>query len=160
MLIPAIGVMGTMLAIAVYRPLDQTRFLWVGLIPFFVIVILVGHIRRKAMGGGDVSGFFPVVYWVACAPAVVALALWLNGTLDRSVPETHQQLVTRKYVSHGRHGASYYIECTSWRPDRTTETVSVKYRQYTQFRIDDSILVEVHRGALAIPWIGDVRKPE
>lgn len=160
LLIPVGGLMGTMLAIAAYRPLDQTRFLWVVLILFFAIVILVGHIQTKARRGGDVSSFFPMVYWIAALPVILAAALWMNGLLDHSTPETHQQVVTRKYASRGRSGTSYYVEFTSWRENRMIEGVNVKYREWIQFRVDDSILVDVHRGALGIPWIGDVHKPD
>jgi hypothetical protein len=160
LLFPTVGLVGTMLAIAVYRPLDQKTFLWVSLILFLAIIILVAHIQQKVRRGGDVSSFFPMTYWLAFAPLVLALALWLNGTLDHSAPETHRELVTRKYVAHGRHGTSYYVEFTSWRANRTTENVSVRYQLYRQLRVDDPILIDVHRGALAIAWVGDVRKTE
>ena len=157
LLIPACGLVGTMLAIAAYRPLDRTRFLWIVLILFFAVIVLVAHVQQKARRGGDVSSLFPMVYWIACLPAVLALALWLNGALDHSAPETHQEVVTRKYASRGRSGTSYYIEFTSWRENRTVENVNLKYRQWVQFRVDDSILIDLQRGALGIAWIGDVR---
>jgi hypothetical protein len=160
-LFPTVGLIGTMLAIAVYRPLDQTTFLWLSLILFFAIIILASHIQQKARRGGDVSSFFPMTYWLAFAPLVLALALWLNGALDPSVPETHRELVTRKYVAHGRRGrSSYYVEFTSWRANRTTENVNIRYQLYRQIQVDDPILIDVHRGALAIAWIGAVRKAE
>jgi uncharacterized membrane protein len=160
LLIPAAGLIGTMLAIAVYRPLDQSTFLWLSLILFLVNIFLIAHIQQKTRRGEDVNSFFPMIYWIAFAPVVLSLALWLNGGLDNSAPETHRELITRKYVTHGRHGTSYYIEFTSWRANRTTENVSVRYQQYRQFQMDDPILIDVHRGALAIAWIGAVRKPD
>jgi hypothetical protein len=160
-LFPAVGLVGTMLAMAVYHPLDQKTFLWLSLILFFAIIILASHIQQKARRGADVSFFFPMTYWLAFAPLVLALALWLNGALDHSAPEAHRELVTRKYVAHGRRGrSSYYVELTSWRANRTTENVSIPYPLYRQLQVDDPILVDVHRGALAIAWIAAVRKAE
>ncbi len=152
--------MGTAVALSVYRPVNQAAFLWLSLILFVAIIVLISRIQQKSKSGEDVSSFFPMIYWLACAPAVLALALWLNGALDRATPETHRELVTRKYVTHGRHGTGYYLEMTSWRPDRTTESVSVPRQEYMQIGVDDPILVDVHAGALAIPWIGAVRKEQ
>jgi hypothetical protein len=160
LLVPAGGLMGTMGAISAYRPVDQGPFLRVTVGLFLAIFLLIGYVQRKARRREDVSSFFPMTYWLACVPAVLGLAFWLNGALDHSVPEPHQQVVTRKFVSHGGHGTSYYIEFTSWRPERTTEKLNVRYRLYTQLQIDDSIVVDLRRGALAIPWIGAVHKPQ
>jgi hypothetical protein len=124
------------------------------------IVFLMAHIQQKAKRGGDVGQFFPMIYWIAFAPVVLGLALWLNGPLDHSPPESYRQLITRKYTTHGRHGTGYYIELTSWRADRATEKLSVESSLYRILQIDDPVLVDVHRGALAIAWIGEVRKAE
>jgi hypothetical protein len=160
LLIPTAGLIGMMAAISAYRPVNRTPFLWLGLILFFAIIFLVARIQQKTKRGGDVSSFFPMIYWLAFAPLLLALALWLNGALDHYPPETHRELVTRRYVTHGRRGTSYYIEFTSWRANRTTENVSIEHQLYKQLQTDDPILVDVHRGALAIAWIGEIRKPE
>jgi hypothetical protein len=159
-LIPAAGLIGAMAAISRYRPVDQRAFLALTLVAFFAIIILIAHVRQKARRGEDVSSFFPLTYWLALAPALLALAFWINGALDHSAPELHRQVVTRKTVSHGRHGTGYYIEFTSWRPQRTTERIGVPYQQYLEMQVDDPIIVDLHRGALAIPWIGGVRKAD
>jgi hypothetical protein len=158
LLVPACGLIGCVLAISLYPPVDKAPFQWIVLILFFSILFLVSHMRKEAWRGGDVSPFFPMVYWLAWAPVVLALALSLNGKLDHAVPEIHRQRVTRKYITYSsRSGSTYFVELTSWRPNRTTERVSVSSGLYTQFQVDDPIRVEVHRGALAIPWIGAVR---
>ena len=157
-LVPAGGLIGAMAALSVYRPLDRGTFLWLIFGAFFVIVFLLAHIRRKTMGGSDVSSFFPMVYWVAFAPAVLGLALWLNGAMDHSPVESHKETVTRRYITHGRHGPTYYIEFTSWRPKRLAEQMSVSYTQYMQLQVNDPVVVDIHRGALGIPWVGTIHK--
>jgi hypothetical protein len=158
--IPVGGLLAAMAAISSYRPVDRWPILWPSLGVFFAAVILISHVRQKAIRGEDISSFFPVTYWLAFAPAILGLGLWMNGALDHSPPDSHQQVVTRKFVSHGRHGTSYWVEITSWRPQRSTEKLSVPYRQYVQLQVNDPIIVDLHRGALGIPWIGAVRNAD
>ena len=95
--------------------------------------------------------------WLAFGPLCVAAVLLANGALDHSPIESHPGMVTQKLVSRGKSN-SYYLETPSWRSSRSFEKLQVSYRVYTQFQIDDPIIVEVHRGALGIPWLGAVRK--
>lgn len=158
--IPVGGLLAAMAAISYYRPLNRWPILWPSLGVFFAAVVLISHVRQKAMRGDDISPFFPMTYWLAFAPAILGLGLWVNGALDHSAPESHRQVVTQKFVSHGRHGASYWVEFTSWRPQRATEKLSVPYRQYLQLQVNDPIVIDLHKGALGISWIGAVRKAD
>jgi hypothetical protein len=87
----------------------------------------------------------------------MALVVLVNGPLDSSPVEQHRQVVTRKYISRGR-GTSYYIEFSSWRPDRTTERASVSPKRYAEFQVNDPVIIDVHKGALGIPWMGTIHK--
>ena len=156
LIVPIAGLIGAVIAISRYRPVDQDLFFWTLLLRFSAAFFLIKYIRQKIRIGSDVSYLLPITYLMLFAPAVLGLGLWLNGSLDHSPPESHRQVVTGKFTSHRRHGTSYYIELTSWREHRTTERVSVPPRQYAQFQVDDPIIVEVYRGALAIPWIGKI----
>jgi hypothetical protein len=159
-LIPVGGLLVFIAAISVYRPLDRTLFFILGFLLFFAAVFLISHVQQKSRRGEDVSSFFPMTYWLAFSPAILGFVLWANGAMDHSVVETHRQLVTRKFISHGRHSVSYHIEFTSWRAKRTTEQAEVSHQQYAQLHMDDPIIVELHKGALGIAWLGKIQKTD
>jgi hypothetical protein len=153
---PLTGLIGSMIAILLYPPLDRIHF-GIAIVLFLPSVFLSRYIQRKQKRGDDVSTFFPMTNWVAFAPLCVAAVLLANGALDHSPIESHPGVVTQKLVSRGKSN-SYYLETPSWRSGRSFEKLQVSYRVYTQFQINDPIVVEVHRGAFGIPWLGAVRK--
>ncbi len=156
-LAPAAGLIGTMLAILVYPPLERS-FFSVGIFIFFVIcILLVSQVQKRQKRGDDVSAFFPMTNWIALIPVGLAVILFVNGGLDRSVVESHRVVVMQKTVRHGK-SSSYCLETSSWRANHLSEELQVSYPVYGQFQINDTAIVEVHRGALGIPWLGGVRK--
>jgi hypothetical protein len=155
-LAPLAGMIGTMIAGLIYPPLDRSYF-WIALVLFLPSVFLSRFIQSKQKRGDDVSAFFPMTTWLAFAPLCVAAVLLANGALDHSPVEWHPEVVTQKLVSRGKSN-SYFLETPSWRSSGSFEKLQVSYRVYTQFQINDPVIVEVHRGALGIPWLGGIRK--
>jgi hypothetical protein len=153
---PLTGMIGTMIAVLIYPPLDRSYF-WLALILFLPSVFLTRYIQIKQKRGDDVGSFFPMTTWLAFGPLCVAAVLLANGALDHSPVDSHPEVVTQKLVSRGKSN-SYYLETPSWRSSGSFEKLQVSYRVYTQFQINDPVIVEVHRGALGIPWFGAVRK--
>ena len=157
--VPFAGFIGMILSTYKYRPLDEGLFYWLALIPFFVSTFWISHLQKKQKSGEDVRPYFPLTTWLAFVPVIVAGTVLLNGALDKRAPEQHPTYITRMTVSHGK-GTSYYIEFSSWRPNRTTERVRVPYELYSQLQVGDHIVVELHPGAFAIPWLGRIHRPE
>lgn len=154
---PAAGLIGTMLAILIYPPLER-GFFSVGVFIFFVLcIVLVSQVQKRQRRGDDVSSFFPMMNWIALVPVGVAVVLLVNGALDRSSVEPHRVVVMQKMVRHGKSN-SYYLETSSWRANHLSEELQVSYIVFGQFQNNDVAIVEVHRGALGIPWLGSVRK--
>jgi hypothetical protein len=153
---PLTGMIGTMVAILIYPLLDRSYF-WIALVLFLPSVFLSRYIQTKQKRGDDVSSFFPMTTWLAFGPLCVATVLLANGALDHFPVESHPEVVTQKLASRGKTN-SYYLETPSWRSSGSFEKLQVSYRVYTQFQINDRVIVEVHRGALGIPWLGAVRK--
>jgi hypothetical protein len=114
--------------------------------------------NEKQKSGDDVSSYFPFTTYFAFVPAFIALVVVVNGAFDDSTPEEHQQVVTRKWVNHGR-STSYSIEFSSWRQDRSVEQMNVPLSTYSQLKVNDPVIAVVYRGALGIHWIGPLRKP-
>ncbi len=154
---PILGLLGFSYGMSKWRPLSPVPLYWIGFGLFFIAIFLISHIRKQEKAGEDVRSYFPLTTWLAFAPAFVALVVCVNGGLDRSVVETHQQSVTAKYISRGR-STSYYVEFTSWRPDHTAERASVSSRRYAEFQINDPVVVDVHKGAVGIAWMGTIRR--
>jgi hypothetical protein len=155
-LAPILGLLCFPFAMMAWRPLDDAPFYWIGLILFFLSVLVMSYVQRQAKKGVDVNSFFPFTNWLAFGCALVALVVVINAKLDHSAVEQHQQMVTRKFVSRGR-SASNNIEFSSWR-NRPFERISVSRQIYDQFQVDQPIIVDLHRGALGIPWIGAIHK--
>jgi hypothetical protein len=84
--------------------------------------------------------------------------VYVNGALDYSPVSAHPVVVTHKIVSSGR-STTYYLETSPWRSNHALEKLQVPLRVYAQFKIDDRVIVEVHRGALGIAWVGNIDKP-
>lgn len=156
-LAPFVGVFGLAFGMSRWRPLNNMPIMWTGLGLSFAAVLLISRVQKKAKSGEDVSYFFPFTTWLAFGPALIALVVIANGTLDRAPIEQHRQVVMQKFISRGR-STSYNIVFSSWRPDHSFERVSVSWEKYAQFQINDPVIVDVHRGALGIPWMGTIRK--
>jgi hypothetical protein len=159
-LVPLGGLFGLMGVTSIYRPLDGAPFFWLGFALCLAAAFLISHLQQKSKRGDDISSFFPAIYWLALGPAAVGLALWVNGAMDHSAIESHQETVTRKFVVRGRGGPSYHIELTSWRPNRMSEEVTVSYKLYQRLHTDGPIVIDLHKGALRIAWVGAVREPD
>jgi len=155
-LAPILGLLCFAFAMMAWRPLDDAPFYWTGLILFFLSVLVMSYVQRQAKKGVDVSSFFPFTSWLAFGCAFLAFVVVVNAKLDHSAVEQHQQVVTRKFVTRGR-SASNNIEFSSWR-NRPFERISVSRQTYNQFQVNQSIIVDLHRGALGIPWIGAIHK--
>ena len=154
---PAAGLIGTMLAILLYPPLERS-FYSVGIVIVLAIcILLVSQVQKRQKRGDDVSSFFPMTTWIALLPLGIALVLLVNGGLDRSAAEPHRVVVMKKMVRHGKSN-SYYLETSSWRANLFSEELQVSYTVFGQFQRNDTAIVEMHRGAFGIPWLGGVRK--
>jgi hypothetical protein len=154
---PLAGYIGTIVVMLIYPPVDRRLFT---LISFFLLLpsaFLIGYVQRKQKRGDDVSSFFPMTTLLALVPLCAATALLANGALDRLPVDAHPLVITAKLVRRGK-SASYYLQVQSWRPNRSFEELQVPYRVYAQFQTNDPVVVEVHRGALGIPWLGEIRQ--
>jgi hypothetical protein len=155
-LAPILGLLCFAFAMIAWRPLDDAPFYWTGLILFFLALLVMSYVQRQAKKGMDVSAFFPFTTWLAFGCALVALVIVVNAKVDHSAVEQHQQVVTRKFVTHGR-SSSNNIEFSSWR-NRPFEKISVSRQTYDHFQVNQPIIVDLHHGALGIPWIGAVHR--
>lgn len=156
-IMPLAGLVGILAGINFYRPIDTAPFYWTGVPLSFLSMFLVWSAQAKAKSGEDVSSLFPIATGLAFAPAFIAAILFVNGTLDFSSAEHHEEIVINKTVRHGK-STLYFIEYSSWRPNRLSEKVQVSSLTYYELQVNDQIVIDEHRGALHIPWVGTIRK--
>jgi hypothetical protein len=156
-LLPIVGLVGLVIVIAFYRPLDRTPIIIVGFILCFSATLLISRVQQKAKRGQDVGSYFPMTTWLAFGPGLLAIVLFVNCALDHLPVDKHEETVTRLTITYHK-GTSYRMQFSSWRPNRPYEEVSLSARVYYQFHVNDRIIVDVHRGALHIPWLGNIRK--
>lgn len=157
--VPLVGLLGFLATHKFYPPLDDKPCSWIAIGLCFASLILLSVAKDRAKVGKNVQSFFPFTTWLACGPAIVAAVLLLNGALDLSQVEQHHQFVADKRAVRGRWGSmTYYLEVTSWRLHRGTERLEVSGVTYGEFRVEDSVTVELHKGALALPWVARIRE--
>jgi hypothetical protein len=155
---PLAGVIALFAATITYRPLDNTLIWWIEGIPCLVVYTLINIAWRKAKSGEN-ARFLPRSIWLAIGSLFVPTVLFLNGALDYSPAEQHRQVITRTIVTHHRGEAFYYLELTSWR-GRSHEKLMVSERSYLEAKPGDPAIVETHKGALGIPLLISVHRPD
>jgi hypothetical protein len=155
---PITGFCLVVAAVITYPPLDDALIWWVGGVPCLVVYALINIAWRKAKRGED-ARFLPRTVWLAISSLFFATILFLNGALDHSPVEEHRQVITRTILTHHRGDALYYLELTSWR-GRAPEKLMVSERWYSVAKPGDPAIVETHKGALGIPLLVAVHRPD
>jgi hypothetical protein len=155
---PITGFILVVAAVVTYPPLDDALIWWVGGVPCLVVYTLINIAWRTAKSGED-ARFLPRPVWLAIGSLFVPTILFLNGALDHSPVDQHRQVITRTIITHHRGDASYYLELTSWR-GRSHEKLIVSKRWYSEANPGDPAIVETHKGALGIPLLVSVHRPD
>jgi hypothetical protein len=155
---PFTGFILVVAAVVTYPPLDDALIWWVGGVPCLVVYSLINIAWRKAKSCED-ARFLPRSAWLAIGSLLVPMILFLNGALDRSPVEQHLQVITRTILTHHRGAAFYYLELTSWR-GRAHEKLMVSEIWYSEAKPGDPAIVETHKGALGIPLLVSVHRPD
>jgi hypothetical protein len=149
---PLTGFILVVAAVDTYPPLDGTLIWWMGGVPCIAVYILINIAWRKAKSGEDFR-FLPRSLWLAIACLFVPTVLFLNGALDKSPVEQHQQVIISTNVTHHRGQAYYSLEVESWRAGRAYEKLEVSEGWYLAARLGDVVTVETRRGAFGIPLL-------
>ncbi len=157
---PLAGIVALFFVTITYQPLDDALIYWLGGIPCLIVYALTNIAWRKAQTGAQVQSFFPRTIWLAVGCLFVPAVLFLNGVLDHSPLDQHRQVVTRTIVTQGRRGTSYSLELTSWRANRAHEKFVVSKEWYLEANPGDPVIVETHKGALGIPLLVSVHRPD
>jgi hypothetical protein len=74
-----------------------------------------------------------------------------NALLDRQPARNFSPVVVSRSVSHGRR-TEYYLEVEAWGPHLGRNRVQVHRPVYDTVAIGDPVCIDLHTGALSIPW--------
>lgn len=150
------GVFFCLNAMGIYPPLDSRppRGLMLSLFLLPVAAHLAFTVLKPA---STAAGPWKTLYSSASAALVVfAIALYLNGGLDRSPVNQMTTTVIRKSVYHGRRGTRYYLAVASWRPGKTLEHFGVVKSVYDHAQVGKTAAVEIHQGFFGLAWHGPI----
>lgn len=106
----------------------------------------------------------PVIYYVDFAAIFslvfifTQLGLIINGTFDKSSPETYTVKVTEKDVKSSLRRHGYYIYCEDWLDSTRDVQISVNPSRYKTVEVGDTIQVVTKQGFLGYEWIVNRRQ--
>jgi len=151
------GLFGVLFVTWRYPLLDQDPALEVALFLFFVpiVILIVLAVRKRSVP--NLQLLKKTFAWFGGILASLVVLLLINGAFDSRPSSTESSVVTRKSVSHGRGGPHYTIRVSpSWRPRREEEKLPVNGATFSLVHIGQAVTVEVHPGALGLPWFSSV----
>jgi len=112
--------------------------------------VSVSDVRR----GRSVLGNGLVLLLISCGFAYGAAAT-ANATFDDATPGSYSTQVLGKHVSRGR-STSYYVRLAPWGPVQGERDLHVSYGFYRDARINGTVCLRLHPGALHAPWYAPV----
>ena len=117
-------------------------------IPLFVIFqfLSIAKLRGQSSSHRDLTAnfFIAIVAFPLAAHGVLMLS---NGYLDTAPATTHLTDVITKHYTTSKDSKTYYVELTSWRPDRSSEEITIDADTYNGIdTIDDQMAVTTRPG--------------
>ena len=152
------GLVGSLVVTHVYPLLDVDPTLLICLLVFFApIVVHLVFAGRKRLAE-NLERLKSAYKWTGVVLLVIVMLLFANGALDRAPSEEVLATVIRKSVTRGvRGGPSYHlIVSPSWRPGREEEKLQVNGATFSGVRTGTAVAIELHRGAIGLPWFSKV----
>ncbi|HXH48663.1 MAG TPA: hypothetical protein VNM47_04765 [Terriglobia bacterium] len=150
------GLLVCLVALHMYPPLDP-RMPWAFMLGVYLLPVAVHLLTWILMPASMAARPWRKVYISACLVLVMFSAfLFLNGRMDRSQASQVSTTVVRKNVYRGRHGTSYNLVVTSWRPGRNFEYFGVGESAYDRAQVGKTATVEMHKGYFGLAWHGPI----
>jgi hypothetical protein len=143
-----------------YPLLDTDTVLLTCLVVFFLPLLLQIVLAVRKQVATHFESLRAAYKWAGIASAAIAMLLLLNGALDRHSCSQVRSSIIRKTASHGRGGTSYYLTFSpSWRHGHNHEKLRVNRATFDSVRDGEPVAIDIHSGALGLPWFGKVTPP-
>jgi len=134
-----------------YPPLDLDGILIFMGVVFFTTIFLAVWVERRALRRQEVELFKRIFHGLVPLPWLLGTLLFINGALDRSLPQNFQSTVISRFAMPGLLPMHQLI-VTSWR-DGGLERLAVTRQDFDLFHNGDAVEVRVQSGLVGIPWI-------
>ncbi len=133
----------------------------------FGLVFLVNHLLRASAVDSRLSRYFErTEYWGSLAIlgfCFYSLALIINGSHDRSLPEGHRSQVlgiarADAGLLLGDLPSVSWVKLRSWREPNGVERLLLSGRERVRLWVGQAVVVNEHTGMLGIPWVSSVER--
>jgi hypothetical protein len=151
------GVILSMLAQGLYHPLDARVPMGLMLSLFLVPVALqmLSFLRKRP--SQNMGRWRSLYICSSVALLLLALLLFLNGSMDGSPLNRVRTTVIRKAViSSGKGATRYNLTVSSWQPGKNLENFNVVSSVFDRTVVGKTVTVEVHKGFFDLPWLGSI----
>jgi len=151
------GLIGILFATWRYPLLDQDPVLAAALFLFVVPILTYLFLAIRKRAAAHLGLLKRLFAWSAGALVALVLFVAINGGLDNHPSEMRPSVVLGKSASRGRGGTYYTIYISpSWRAGKDTEKLPVNGQTYSAVYKGESVVIEVHQGALGLSWFSSV----
>jgi hypothetical protein len=132
----------------------QRQMLWAVLvtIPLIVAVLWALPAARKKPGGIALTAVLLLSYGYGASELS-------NALLDHSSPTSYTTRVLGKHVTSGRNRTPE-LQLGAWGPQTASSDVAVTWDLYRTIRTGENVCVQLHPGALGVPWYLVAECPE
>lgn len=135
-----------------YPPLELDGMLIFFGVVFFITIALAMWAERRSIRRQEVELLKHIFQALVIVPWLLGSLLFINGALDRSVPQDFEARVVSRLAIPGILPIHQLI-VTSWRDDRAVERLAVTRQDFDRFHVGDRVEVRVQGGLASIPWV-------
>ncbi|MBC9914764.1 hypothetical protein [Chitinophaga varians] len=128
------------------------KILWTATLVIVIVFaswVVFASRHMKITMGNKIWGV--ISFLIFFTPAVFGSIVYLNTFFDHSPRQLFETTVYDKRISRGR-STSYYLVVLPWGPVSSKVSISVGKKKYEAAHINDVVTMELHDGALGIPW--------
>jgi hypothetical protein len=154
-----VGIIVFVVASQVFPPLEIDAILIFAGLVFFLSLALGYWIDYRARKHLEIEAVKRIYFGMIPVPWIFAAMLFMNGKLDNSQPVRVPATVVGKFATSGL-PRSRRLVVTSWRGSRKIERIAVDQNDFDRFQRGDDIVVQAQKGALGLPWVYGVYRPE
>lgn len=127
-----------------------------GLLLFMIIgsiavTILLYNFTKNKMKKSEIASHF-----MFSALAFATICIGINRDFDFSQPYTYTSEIIDKFETTGR-GGSHYLSVNDWIDENELYDVKVNSEKYDNVRIGDTVMLEIHDGALGMHYFKIVK---
>jgi hypothetical protein len=153
-----VGIIAFVSAGQPYPPLEIDSIMIFGGLIFFCSLALGYWIDYRARHHQDLEVLKRIYFGMIPVPWIFAGFLFLNGRLDTSRPVRIPATVVSKFSTGGL-PRSRRLVVASWRYGRRVERIAVDQDDFDRFQRGDSVVVQLQKGILNVPWVSGVYRP-